>query len=95
MSDGNPLDIIQVPIDGDTHQTRAYIPLDVISEDEVERLRAENLEINDGEQSGASAPGVKDDTADQQARALAEEALAKPIEGDDDAEPTTPADALG
>lgn len=75
MSDGNPLGI-RVIADADGNE-ETYIPLRHISEEEVERLRAQNLEVNDGEQSGDAPPGNKDATAATEK--LMAEALANPV----------------
>jgi uncharacterized protein YrzB (UPF0473 family) len=90
----NPLGIVMLK-DQNGNET-AYIPLDAISETEVERLRTEHLETNDGQQSGEAAPGIKPDTAEQQSREVIEEAVAKPLGDDeDDGPPKSPAEALG
>lgn len=84
----NPLGIKMLAT-GPDEEDEAWIRLDLLSEDEVERLRAENLEVNDGEQSGSAPPGNKDAT--EASRKLMEEALENPI----DEVPTSPSDALG
>ena len=92
--DPNPLDI-QVLLDEDGNE-RAYIPLDVISEEEIERLREENLEQQP--KDAPKAPGIKND-ADEQAAKLMTEALNEPVGEQNLADkgdgPISPADALG
>jgi hypothetical protein len=102
MSDtikGNPLGIVMLKNE-ETGDEIAYIALDQISEEEVERLRAEHLEANTVDSTaddlGPPAPGIKPETAEEQSRALMEEALASPIvDPDSDDAPAAPADALG
>jgi hypothetical protein len=89
---GNPLGIREI-------EGVVYIPLEHLSEEEVERLREEHVPQNTvGADLGASAPGIKDD-ADEQSRKVFEEALEQPISDDDKASkgdgPISPADALG
>lgn len=81
----NPLDIVDFG-------GRMYIPLDVISEDEVERLRAENLKANTvdstAEELGEPAPGIKD--AQEAMEAENKRAFDSPV-----SDQPSPADALG
>jgi len=102
MSD-NPLEITEF-LDKETGESRMYVPLDVLPEEMVEELRAKFLKLNSvdstAEELGPSAPGVKDDTATEQAKELMQEAMSAPIDEDRIAEkgdggPTSPADALG
>lgn len=94
--DGNPLGIKMLATGPDDHNPEAWIRLSLLSETEVERLRAENLEINDGKQSGEAPPGIKQDEAENKAKELAAEALANPVGGDgNEGPPQSPADALG
>lgn len=97
---GNPLGIkmLNTGPDGPNGEPtdEAWIRLSLLSEEEVERLRAENLEINDGKQSGEAPPGIKQDEAENKAKELAAEALANPVGGDgNEGPPQSPADALG
>lgn len=85
----NPLNIVMLKVDD---RETAYIPLDMISETEVERLRAEHLDANTidstAEEMGDPPPGIK--PMDEQIAAETADALANPLE-----EQGSPADALG
>lgn len=104
MSDNtasNPLEITSFT-DAETGEERMYVPLDVLPEDVVEDLRErfvpQHTVDSTAEELGPSAPGVKDDAAEQ-SKKLMEQALQSPIGDQDKADkgdgPVSPADALG
>lgn len=82
---------IRMIVDADGNE-EAYIPLRHISEDEVERLRAEKLDASTPEnlEKATAPPGIKDDVAER-SQALMEEAFDNAITE----APASPADALG
>lgn len=91
--DGNPLGIKMLAT-GENDADEAWIRLALLSEEEVERLRSENLKPNtvENREGQEAPPGIKQD-ADEQAKKVIEEAVTNPI--GEDAPTSSPADALG